>query len=716
MYHSDLNQLRKDQKNIYNRLKSIEEDAEFVNEVSAVFPKFALVANERCGSWYIDPTERQVFSAYFKSTDGHMGLWDFNIRRNNLHLMDIIAAHGGCIIVDSTRKGKRMPDALSKTVPIWCATINRAVHKYRLSKNRSNPDWDVEFHSLPSDAGVDMERLDQLLKKPLRPLWFTPQSSLWLTEPSYEDSPFWPVICLSASQVVESACEARPGYLYVQGSADDQEAWCLGLTHKLFWKHRKALLSSGPNECEKAVRQIVRHAKDSGHMEEEEQDTGTQKSNYISQTTLAVGSRSSGKPPDCWRDFDVIVNCTMLEYEENKKHKDCYLQLAIPEGKKGQQALFNSIPVALDFVKKPLSENKRVLIHCAKGQDRSVGIALAILVKYYDLDEQQEPFHGFDQYEDDEDWVEIVPPGTTPLSAAISLASEKPVEPRLSRQERRFRARLAEKQQKKQARMNSPGAYLQTVHQWIKRPPAKNRRLKPNQLRVLIQKDPESLQAKVAMSPYAAIMASPLRLCKFNRSVFPSKLLIRFGMGWHQKSNKVWVHPTTGKSLSQGHYVKLQRRVLEQFHSKGGYRSTFRGAAIYRDDMTEEVQKLVYQHALSLFLQLRYRDYPLLRAERPQWVCDKDVQGFQCILLLRGLPTEGSTTSLHNTITIGPTSKQHKMIPCYDVRELWNENEIAEICNQLNLPSQETIVLGIPKDVTTVDLAVALWRCREFQS
>ena len=30
-----------------------------------------------------------------------------------------------CIIVDSTRRGKSMPDALSKTVPIWCAVLNR---------------------------------------------------------------------------------------------------------------------------------------------------------------------------------------------------------------------------------------------------------------------------------------------------------------------------------------------------------------------------------------------------------------------------------------------------------------------------------------------------------------------------------------------------------------------------------------------------------------
>lgn len=30
------------------------------------------------------------------------------------------------ILVDSTRRGKRFPDALSKSVPIWCAVLNKA--------------------------------------------------------------------------------------------------------------------------------------------------------------------------------------------------------------------------------------------------------------------------------------------------------------------------------------------------------------------------------------------------------------------------------------------------------------------------------------------------------------------------------------------------------------------------------------------------------------
>jgi tRNA A64-2'-O-ribosylphosphate transferase len=33
------------------------------------------------------------------------------------------------ILVDSTRGGKSIPDALSKTVPIWCAVINEAMRR-----------------------------------------------------------------------------------------------------------------------------------------------------------------------------------------------------------------------------------------------------------------------------------------------------------------------------------------------------------------------------------------------------------------------------------------------------------------------------------------------------------------------------------------------------------------------------------------------------------
>ena len=36
-------------------------------------------------------------------------------------------ARNSIIVVDSTRRGKRFPDALAKTIPIWCTVINRAL-------------------------------------------------------------------------------------------------------------------------------------------------------------------------------------------------------------------------------------------------------------------------------------------------------------------------------------------------------------------------------------------------------------------------------------------------------------------------------------------------------------------------------------------------------------------------------------------------------------
>ena len=35
------------------------------------------------------------------------------------------------MIVDSTRKGKRFPDSMSKTIPFWTCVLNRAIVNYR---------------------------------------------------------------------------------------------------------------------------------------------------------------------------------------------------------------------------------------------------------------------------------------------------------------------------------------------------------------------------------------------------------------------------------------------------------------------------------------------------------------------------------------------------------------------------------------------------------
>ncbi|KAL9050600.1 MAG: hypothetical protein Q9206_005023 [Seirophora lacunosa] len=117
-----LSSLSRTSLSISNRLSSIHHDSLFVRQMAERY-QLPLIANERCGSWYIPPDIKSG-SAYFKSTDGHQGQWAFSPRRLNLHVLNIVEKHGGCIIVDSTRRGKSMPDALSKTVPIWCAVMN----------------------------------------------------------------------------------------------------------------------------------------------------------------------------------------------------------------------------------------------------------------------------------------------------------------------------------------------------------------------------------------------------------------------------------------------------------------------------------------------------------------------------------------------------------------------------------------------------------------
>lgn len=50
-------------------------------------------------------------------------------------LFNWVAQKGGCMVVDSTRRGKRFPDSMSKTIPIWTCVLNRAISQFRTDSN-----------------------------------------------------------------------------------------------------------------------------------------------------------------------------------------------------------------------------------------------------------------------------------------------------------------------------------------------------------------------------------------------------------------------------------------------------------------------------------------------------------------------------------------------------------------------------------------------------
>lgn len=82
---------------VYDRLQSIALDVAYVRTVAAANPELAVIPNLRCGEWYVPPELAQGRQAYFKSTDGHTGEWDFNIRRANMHLLPLIESVGGYV-------------------------------------------------------------------------------------------------------------------------------------------------------------------------------------------------------------------------------------------------------------------------------------------------------------------------------------------------------------------------------------------------------------------------------------------------------------------------------------------------------------------------------------------------------------------------------------------------------------------------------------------
>ncbi|KAJ7725650.1 initiator tRNA phosphoribosyl transferase [Mycena maculata] len=381
--------LRKESLDLFNRLHSISEDVEFVNQVHDFYPNIPILPNLRCGAWYTDPAIATDCPAYFKSTDGHFSNWSFNLRRPNLHLLPLVAAGNGTgiILVDSTRTGKRIPDALSKTVPIWCAVVNRAV--LQLFPDKTG--WDTNLYTPP--GAVSSQEHDQIeqrldawavalanssydlpnLRLPLRPMWITPASSSF----PVHTRTFVPILCLSASKQVQDGVERRSsGFTYIQGSGDDHELWGMGLTPDMFWTHRGAILNASRAQLPTLVASIVA-AQSVVHVGR----PATPIEKIHGRVLVCANSDlPSGWDPNIGY---VVVGAGPLSQLGGTTLP--ILRIETWEGKKGQiQFLQDVLPRSTDFIRSLLLAGRRVCVSCDTGTDMSVGIALVALQKFFD--------------------------------------------------------------------------------------------------------------------------------------------------------------------------------------------------------------------------------------------------------------------------------------------------------------------------------------------
>ncbi|KAG8862611.1 hypothetical protein FRB96_001170 [Tulasnella sp. 330] len=337
----DLQDLAKEKTSLYNRLRSIQDDIVFVHHVCCeYYEHLPIVPNLRCGACII--------------------------------------------IVDSTRRGKRFPDALSKTIPIWCCVVNRAVaRKYNLPNS-----FDTELHTSTnavsrSEHSQIEERLDRWtsklcesvfdlpqLSRPLRPVWISTASTII---PQFEDDlDFHPVICLSASEHVENGVERHNGYCYVQGSGDDHESWSKGLTPMMFWRNVETVRRATPETIATIVQDIVDSHSDATASPFKHLTPITKAHCMIS---LGIPKSSEVEPSKAMILISPLPTCI----EPITSPQPRLLSLVIPAGKAGQLDLMKALTRAIAFVKLHLDAGTTVDIVGADPSDVCTGVAMAVL-------------------------------------------------------------------------------------------------------------------------------------------------------------------------------------------------------------------------------------------------------------------------------------------------------------------------------------------------
>lgn len=331
-----------------------------------------------------------------------------------------------------------MPDSLSKTVPVWCCVLNRALfpeltesHDLYVPPNVvSDSEKSQMLSRVPGfvdslrQLNLDLAGLRAQISKPVRPTWVTQETDLGH---HYHDSDgsgggrifesFRPVICCTSSRrITDGEMSGHSGY--VQGAGDDTENWALGLTPPVFWEHAEKLLSTPEADLPGLIGSLVASASSSTQQQSQTPTTTngtdpesqtlppsvTQLTPFLHVSPLplppALPGRDPGGSPQSWCTITILSAPTAPEtWAQSSTHMEVGLGA---RHKAASRALRTALPRICEFAHRfllPQSQSqpqpehdgtsgpqqqqphhpKILIADESGGRDLAAGVALALL-------------------------------------------------------------------------------------------------------------------------------------------------------------------------------------------------------------------------------------------------------------------------------------------------------------------------------------------------
>lgn len=327
-----------------------------------------------------------------------------------------------------------MPDALSKTIPIWCAVLNHilfpsitqelpgSIHTLHTPPDTVSaseaaqitallPGFVTSFFSLRADLQRAAGGPDKPLPaKPLRPVWITQDDrdhlDAWAQGLQDLRKEWSVVVCCTSSRRAGQDEYARDGYSYVQGAGDDTENWALGLTPGIFWRCKSELMdaaAAGEGVVESLIRGLVEKERGLARGEVDDYTEGGDEvwekvREAVPGRGIYVGDLSAFRNPVAWEKEGVcvvVIRDKVTPPEEWVKGKR-RLEVGLGRSKAASRALRNALPTVCEFLLRYIREAQQrqeeeatdsespsgrkpgVIILCESGKDLSIGVALAV--------------------------------------------------------------------------------------------------------------------------------------------------------------------------------------------------------------------------------------------------------------------------------------------------------------------------------------------------